>query len=202
MKTFTFEQPKNNPTNFYWFQSAFSREELDKIYNELQDVPFQRASVIRESGDDAGSDPIRRSNIKWIPYDDPKWSWLYLKLMDLAEIANNEMWGFDLETAPEMIQYTEYDATELGHYGWHQDIGPGNPSLRKISITVQLSEADEYENGDLEIWQGGELEEAAIGPRGAGNVIIFPSYMPHRVSPVTRGIRRSFVLWLGGSHYK
>ena len=101
-----------------------------------------------------------------------------------------------------MIQYTEYDAAELGHYDWHQDIGPGQASARKVSLTVQLSGANEYEGGELQIWNGGDLADAESTPRGAGNVVIFPSYMPHRVSPVTRGIRRSFVLWVGGGHYK
>lgn len=199
MKHFTFNKETNSSTDFYWFNQAFSRDELDKIYHDLEFVPFERATVIGESESEGG---IRRSNIKWIPYHDPHWSWLYEKLMSLAAIANKEMWGFDLHTAPEAIQYTEYDSNELGHYGWHMDIGPGEPSLRKVSITVQLSEADEYEGGDLQIWMGGDMDEAATGARGAGNVIIFPSYMPHRVSPVTKGIRRSFVLWLGGEHYK
>jgi PKHD-type hydroxylase len=184
-----------NPTTFYWFNRAFSYEELNKIYNDLNNVPFERAAVINDNG------KVRRSNIKWIPKTE-QWDWLYFKLMELAQIANDECWQFDLHTAPEMIQYTEYDAEELGHYDWHQDIGPGVPSLRKVSITVQLSEADEYEGGDLHIWLGGDMSNSDIGPRGAGNVVIFPSYMPHRVAPVTKGIRRSFVLWLGGEHYK
>jgi PKHD-type hydroxylase len=73
-------------------------------------------------------------------------------------------------------------------------------SLRKVSITVQLSDPSEYEGGDLDIWQGGK--EYITAPRGKGTVVIFPSYMMHRVSPVTVGTRRSFVLWLGGEHYR
>jgi len=103
-------------------------------------------------------------------------------------------------SAPEFIQYTEYYASEGGHYDWHQDIGPGMGSLRKVSITVQLSDTNEYEGGDLEIWQGGQSILQA--PRGAGNVVIFPSYMMHRVKRVEKGTRRSFVLWVGGQHYK
>ena len=71
---------------------------------------------------------------------------------------------------------------------------------RKISVTVQLSGPDEYEGGDLQIWSGGQYPMTA--PRGRGNVVIFPSFMMHRVTPVTSGTRKSFVLWLGGGHYK
>ena len=116
--------------------------------------------------------------------------------------ANNELWKFDLHSMPEQIQFTEYYATENGHYTWHQDIGPGILSKRKISITVQLSDPSEYDGGVLEMWQGGSQDSAVKAYKGAGSVFIFPSYMMHRVTPVTRGIRKSFVLWVGGSHYK
>ena len=95
-------------------------------------------------------------------------------------------------------------ATENGHYTWHQDIGPGMLSKRKISITVQLSGPEEYEGGDLEVFTGGNYKEGDFikSPKGMGTVFIFPSYLLHRVTPVTKGIRRSFVLWVGGSPYR
>jgi PKHD-type hydroxylase len=79
------------------------------------------------------------------------------------------------------------------------DCGPGELSTRKVSVTVQLSDSDEYEGGDLEFMRGSTAEQA---PRGKGVVVIFPSYMLHRVTPITKGIRKSFVIWLGGSHYR
>ena len=142
---------------------------------------------------------VRSSSVKWIPKNE-EWIWLYEKLMDMANIANNEVWKFNLISAPELIQYTEYYASEGGHYDWHQDIGPGIGSQRKVSITVQLSEADEYEGGELEMWSGGDA--VATAEKGAGVVFIFPSYMMHRVTKVTKGTRRSFVLWVGGDHYR
>lgn len=194
-----FNQPYNDPQNYYWFQAAFTKEELEKIYTEVGQLPFHKATIIGASGTEETPDEIRSSSIKWIPKT-PQWNWLYQRMMDYAKIANDAIWGFDLISAPEQIQYTEYYDTANGHYDWHQDIGPGGPSHRKVSITVQLSEADDYEGGDLEIWQGGT--SIHTGPRGAGNVIVFPSYMMHRVTKVTKGTRRSFVLWVGGQHYK
>ena len=52
------------------------------------------------------------------------------------------------------------------------------------------------------MWSGGDEKSAVKAHKGAGSVFIFPSYMLHRVTPVTKGIRRSFVLWVGGSHYR
>lgn len=180
--------------NYYFFQHGFSKPELNQIYKDVDMLPFQEAVTL------GGSDKsVRSSSVKWIPQDD-NWMWLYRKMGELATIANNSLWKFNLYSMPEAIQYTEYYATEGGHYDWHQDVGPGTASLRKVSITVQLSEADEYEGGDLEFSKGGN--GVITAPRGAGCTVIFPSYMLHRVSKVTKGTRRSFVLWLGGEHYK
>ena len=185
--------------NWYTFEKAFSREELHKIENEVTLLDYQRATTL----DSSTHTSDRRSNIKWIPHTED-WDWLYHRLMELANIANNEIWGFDLKSAPESIQYTEYDASELGKYDWHQDLGPGIASHRKISITVQLSDSSEYEGGDLCIWQGGASfdENIEYTSRSAGNVTLFPSYLVHSVKPVTKGIRKSFVLWLGGEPFK
>ena len=190
----TFEQKTNEPQNYYWFQNGFTKEELDKIYKDVAELPLQKATTFSDT-----DNKVRSSSVKWIPMTS-QWEWLYQRLMEYAAEANDVLWNFDLLSAPEFIQYTEYYASEGGHYDWHQDIGPGMGSLRKVSITVQLSDTNEYEGGDLEIWQGGQSILQA--PRGAGNVVIFPSYMMHRVKRVEKGTRRSFVLWVGGQHYK
>ena len=193
--SYVFEQKTNDPQEFYWYQNVFSKEELNKIYKGVDGIPFQKATTFANNGDKS----VRSSSVKWIPQNE-QWQWLYERLMELATQANEQLWNFDLVSAPELIQYTEYYASEEGHYDWHQDIGPGEGSLRKVSITVQLSEADEYEGGDLQLWTGGN--SVMDSARGAGVVVVFPSYLMHRVSKVTKGTRRSFVLWVGGEHYK
>ena len=191
--SYIFPHKHTDPQNYYWFDKGFNNDELNKIYSDVATINFEQATTA------GGNQKIRSSSIKWIPQTQ-QWDWLYEKMMNMAIEANDVVWNFDLHTAPEMIQYTEYHASAGGHYGWHQDIGPGMLSLRKVSITVQLSDTNDYKGGDLEIWQGGDGPLQA--PRGRGNVVIFPSYMMHRVSPVTEGTRRSFVLWLGGDHYR
>jgi len=191
-----FAKSEVDPQNYYWFNKGFSSEELDKISREVELLPFKEATTF---GSKEQEKKIRSSSIKWIPQND-NWSWLYDKLMEQVVEANKAVWNFDLISANELIQYTEYYDVAGGHYTWHQDIGPGIGSLRKVSITVQLSDTDDYEGGNLEIWSGGE--NVKVAPRGRGNVVIFPSYMMHRVTPVTKGTRKSFVLWVGGEHYR
>ena len=191
-------QPENDPQQYYWFEKGFTPAELDKIYKDVSGLAFENATII--GGEDTEVDKgVRSSSIKWIPQS-TEWSWLYDKLTEMAKEANDALWHFDLISAPEAIQYTEYYADKDGHYTWHQDIGTGMASRRKVSITVQLSDDTEYEGGDLELWGGGEWIRQA--PRGKGNVVVFPSYLMHRVKPVTKGTRKSFVLWVGGQHYK
>jgi PKHD-type hydroxylase len=185
--------------NYYFFSKGFSDNELAKIYRDVASLPFREAAT-GESNENTDKS-IRSSSIKWIPQSQ-EWAWLYDKMLDMAVEANNALWKFDLHTALDSIQYTEYYDVEGGHYDWHQDIGPGHLSTRKVSITVQLSDDDEYEGGDLEYWRGGNLDNIEKAPRGKGVVFIFPSFMMHRVAPITKGTRRSFVLWVGGSHYK
>jgi PKHD-type hydroxylase len=208
-KSFLFEQKENDPQQWYWFQEGLSKEEVNQVIKLASELPIERATTLGDDGEVmAQNDPngARSSMVKWIPQSDD-WNWLYVRMMELAKEANDETWNFDLISADENIQYTEYYANENGHYDWHQDVGPGDlASKRKVSITLQLSEDDEYVGGDLEITGGGSgsgvFETAHVCPRGKGITVIFPSYMMHRVSPVTKGTRRSLVLWVGGSHYR
>ena len=206
--TYSFNQPTNDPQQWYWFKEGLTKEEVSKIIKLASELPVERATTIGSDGEAIeGNDPegVRSSMVKWVPQN-RDWDWLYKRLIGFAEEANNNLWQFDLHSAPEQIQYTEYYAHENGHYGWHQDIGPGElPSRRKVSITIQLSDSDEYEGGELQITSGGDTSNdwgATTCPRGRGVAVLFPSYMMHRVSPVNKGTRRSLVLWVGGSHYK
>jgi PKHD-type hydroxylase len=194
---FAFEQKETDSQNYYFYKDGFSVAELKKIELGVAKIEFQKATIV---GGDV--EKQRSSRIKWIPQSN-EWWWLYEKLANYAKEANNSLWEFELNSIPEQIQYTEYLGTNKGHYDWHADIGPGMLSQRKVSITVQLSHPDDYEGGDLELFRGGSMN----GPfekaeRNQGCVFLFPSYTMHRVTPVTKGIRKSFVLWLGGGHYR
>ena len=189
-----------NQTNYYWFAEGFTPQELVEVERLTTSLNFQQGITEAGNQDQGEGLESRNSMIKWVPFSEET-KWIYDKIGDLAMEANDEMFKFDLSHMPENIQYTEYYATNQGHYDWHMDIGAeGFMKFRKISVTVQLSGPDEYDGGDLQIWQGGQYPTTA--PRGKGNVVIFPSFMMHRVTPVTRGTRKSFVLWLGGGHYR
>ena len=182
-----------NQTNYYWFNGGLTSEEVDKIVEDAKEYPFVKALVV----DEENTDKFRKSNIKWLPFES-KWDWVIDKIMSQVVEANDTIWKFDLNSVIDNIQYTEYEGNG-GHYDWHLDIGPGSISHRKISIVVQLSDPEEYVGGDLEIMTGSDHTKI---PRGKGNVVIFPSFLLHRVVPLVSGNRKSLVLWVGGGHYK
>lgn len=182
-----------NQTNYYWFNGGFSSTEVDKIVEDVKEYPFVKALVV----DEENTDKFRKSNIKWLPYDS-KWEWVIDRIMTQVVEANTAIWNFDLKSIIDNIQYTEYEGNG-GHYDWHLDIGPGKISHRKISIVIQLSDESDYIGGDLEIMTGSEHVKV---PRGKGNVVIFPSFLLHRVVPLTSGNRKSLVLWVGGGQYR
>ena len=184
--------PTVDQSNYYWFENIFSTEELEWINNLQNLYEYQLATVI--GGDDIKD--IRKSNIKWIHHDNTS-AWVYDKIQSMV-LEANQVWNFNLYSIIDSIQYTEYYA-DGGHYDWHMDIGPNSINHRKISITIQLSDPNEYDGGDLEIWTGQGLVNV---PRSQGSATLFPSFMIHRITPITKGVRKSLVLWVGGDHYK
>lgn len=166
--------------------SYFSPEECERILQLASSRGQYEGGVGAEA---AAAENIRRSTVTAL-YPASHTDWLFDKL-EYALERLNEGYGFRLDGFFEGVQVAWYDPD--GHYDWHVDIGPGRYSRRKLSMSVQLSPPDEYDGGEL---QFKSTEEA--GHREQGSLIVFPSYMEHRVAPVTRGRRASMVSWISG----
>ena len=136
----------------------------------------------------------------------------YIDLLDEPELKdllwhyvrshNKNFYNFDL-TDLESPQFAVYN--EGNHYQWHQDMYLNEifPDMfhRKLSMTIQLSDGDDYEGGDFEIGDSSWAEYDKELFRQKGTIITFPSFMKHRVTPVTKGTRYSLVSWyLGNPH--
>lgn len=91
----------------------------------------------------------------------------------------------------------KYSADREDHYTWHTDSIEGD-SVRKLSFTIQLTDPTEYDGGDLEFMPA--VTDKKI--REQGTMTIFPSYMVHRVSPVTQGVRYTIVGWIYGPDFR
>lgn len=147
---------------------------------------------------------IRRSVIRWLPKSDVRFSGLFHIIEKTVNEGNKNAFGFDLSYFND-VQFTEYDAMYEGHYTWHQDTvwGANTFHQRKLSLVIQLSNPDSYTGGDLEF-----LKEDCIhlpkyeDIRKQGTIILFPSFLKHRVTSVTSGKRYSLVTWIEGPNFR
>jgi PKHD-type hydroxylase len=192
LKPVFFNKSVSSLIQYYTFAEAFTEEQLNWINNLKNLFPIEKANTTGPT-----EDSVRNSHIRWIDYNE-KSAWLYKHLSELIQTANNEMWNFDISYIDDSIQYTEYHDNG-GHYDWHLDVGMYPVNHRKISVTIQLSDPDDYEGGDFEVMTSSIPD---IAPRKKGCAILFPSYLLHRVTPVTKGIRKSLVIWVNGQPLK
>jgi len=176
---------------------VFSKEESDKIIEIFQKNKINNAQVGTEVG--IVNPGYRKSKIFWLPKEQ-EYSWIYERIIEKVVESNNEYFNFEISEIEDNIQISEYNSEYKGFYDWHIDVGQGGPvSRRKLSISVQLSDSATYEGGDLEFSDSAE-QKTAMRERGA--MTVFPSYMRHRVNPVTKGTRYALVVWVAGPPFR
>lgn len=122
--------------------------------------------------------------------------WIFQKITDCCLSLNESFYNFHLSGFSEGVTFIKYDAPD-GGYIPHVDC-VFNGAIRKLSVSVQLSDSDDYEGGELILNDGREL----ILPRGIGTVAVFPSYTLHEVRPITKGTRYSLVAWANGDAFR
>ena len=172
---------------------VFSPSECDSIVALGRQMwgAESRSGALGVTAERLTDETYRKSEIVWISHNRYT-DWLFQKLFAVANQLNQKYWQFEL-AGSQRLQFTSYKGE--GHYDWHMDLAEDAPdNTRKLSATVQLSDPADYDGGDLEI-NSGIIESA---PRDRGCITLFPSYMHHRVTPVTRGERLSLVVWIVG----
>lgn len=176
-----------------WATNVFSDSECDSIIEHGKALTSSQAVL---AGGNVDVD-YRDSNVAWItPSSDI--TWLYQRMTDFANNINAQHFGFDLFGFMEPFQFTKYEAPG-GKYNFHMDKNT-NGVLRKLTIVIQLSDPNNYEGGDLEIYRG--EKDIIKMERTRGMAFVFPSWIIHRVTPVTVGERYSLVSWIAGPKFK
>jgi len=170
--------------------SSLNTEQIDQITAMALRQPMEEATVFSSAETMQG---IRSCTVRWL--DD---EWLQSLLWSYVEQANKSGFQVAVDRRAEM-QFTEYKAEQGAHYNWHHDVHWNGQSAfdRKLSVTVQLSGADEYEGGDF------EFDEVKTNAdfRSKGTVLVFPSVLRHRIHPITSGTRRALVAWFFGPRW-
>lgn len=182
---------------YHFCGQVLSSEQCDEIYNDLTtnwETPMM-----------SDDNPVPNTT-----YTNAKMGYVFLNersapyyelLTDVGRHWNSQYWQMDVTGVFECFDVIEYDAPHGGMH-WHIDLSTGGQSTanRKVNILAQLSDPDEYEGGELQLFVPHERKELPFvnAPKEKGSVIVFPPWVPHRVTPVTSGKRKSMVTYLHG----
>lgn len=185
----------DNFSEYLILENAFLPHEIENINQHWENEQSSQAQL---EGDETTTEneEIRKSKVISIDPEADN-SWIYQRLTQISHQSNNHSYNFDLAGFYEPLQLAQYNHEDF--FNWHLDFGIGDSSTRKLSITIQLSDPDSYEGGDLQFRINNKEINA---PRSLGTAIIFPSFIMHRVTPISSGFRRSLVGWVSGNHYR
>jgi PKHD-type hydroxylase len=174
---------------FAFWNNAFSKEECQTIINIAKDKGLIKGKTRDETD-------VRDSKISWL-YPTDNMDWVFRRVTDIVLNLNERFFKFDLFGLNEGFQFTNYEAPS-GKYGKHVDRAMNIP-VRKLSISVQLTNPEEYEGGELYLYDD---DKGTLMDKTQGMLILFPSYVLHEVMPVTKGTRNSLVTWITGKQFK
>lgn len=176
-------------------QAAFSATDCDRIVAIADAAPASAARLVGRMQ----NDNLRRADLVWLD-DVPGSDWVMERIIDIVRIANRDTFSFDLQSFSESAQVARYDAARQGHFDWHSDIGDGPlAAQRKLTMVIQLSDPADYDGGLLEVMPSAHVHQAC---QTRGDATIFPSFMLHRVTPVTQGQRQSLTIWAHGPVFR
>jgi len=206
-------------TNHYWyFQSAVPARICDEIVKYGKSISDQMAVTGGMGNKNLSKKQIkdlkqkRDSNVVWM--ND---RWIYKEIQPYVHQANaNAGWNFQWDYS-ESCQFTKYEKNQF--YDWHCDSwdkpyirenpnAPDHGKIRKLSVTVSLSDPKDYKGGELEFDFRNQDPDKKPNIRKCteilpkGSLVVFPGFVWHRVRPVKKGSRYSLVIWNLGWPYK
>jgi len=172
--------------------SFFDSKQCKAIVNQAVDELWMSGETIGGGV----NKKIRHVEQQVLPINDKGWP--LTRILELAKQANNARYKFDMAgfldvDAPMLMKYEKG-----GHYDWHVDTGNA-VCHRKLSFTIQLSDSKDYQGGDIE-FIGSKVDTKAFRQKGV--CIIYPSFLPHRITKVTKGVRHAIVGWIHGPTFK
>ena len=196
---------------FYVFPRAVKPDICNQIVKDCKRNILQEAEIIDADKKGRNDPDIRKTSINFITDKDNKINnlvWHFLRE------ANKIQFNYEL-TFFQSIQFAEYNGREnyRAFYDWHQDSDGicSSGEVRKLSLSLPLSDSDTFKGGELEFYNGGKPlddvgevkgEQVVKDINTQGTVIVFDSRDWHRVSPMESGTRNSIVCWTVGPNFK
>jgi len=184
-----------DPPPFVTGHSVFNDMEMDDIIKRTLSLPATPVRV----GPDLKIREEENISLNRHILPDQASSWIYHRILTTVSALNAQSYQYDIKGMDEPLYFVTYEGSRKGHYNWHYDGTMAGHAPRKLSITFQLSPPEAYTGGDLEFNRTGTPTQA---PRDRGTFVMFPSYILHRVTPVTKGTRHAIVAWVNGPPFK
>jgi PKHD-type hydroxylase len=182
----------------YW-ENFLTEEDILQLLNHPQWQQLQQGAT-GINGVRIIEPKTRQNQTTWlVPCEKTKHIWD--KIIIAVADVNRTYFHYDLTGCYEPAQLGLYLGSEQGHYDWHIDNSEKTNQIpRKLSMSLLLNDLTDFQGGELQVKVANDepinLEQAK------GRAWFFPSYMLHRVAPVTKGVRRSLVLWVGGPPFR
>lgn len=178
--------------------NVFPWQAIDYL-NQLADRrPGDMGSIVKGDASAALAEHVRRSEVFWLE-EEPATLPIFQLIAQFVQRANEQVFRLDLKGFGEPFQIATYRGADNGFYGWHVDIGAGRLAQRKLSLVIPLTDPADYEGGELQLFHDHEPTTVAMP---LGRIVAFPSYVLHRVTPVTKGVRRTLAVWVSGPPYR
>lgn len=157
-------------------------EEGCKLKLQQAEVGSKEQAIINEN--------IRKTTVGFFSWD----SWIGAICNHYAHRANTSSWNFQI-SGQQDPQFAVYGNNE--YYNFHEDSSKFENNMRKLSLVISISDPNTYEGGEFEFFDG-------IRPdiKDQGSILVFPSFIQHRVTPVTKGTRYSLVNWFYGEQFR
>jgi PKHD-type hydroxylase len=183
-----------------YFEKFLTDDEINKILAYPEWLNNHKAAIGGANENGTINKNVRETDVAWLGLTTDT-AWLWEKLTCIAADANRQFFKYDLTGCYEPIQMGIYKAEDSSHYNWHVDASTADKNApRKLSMSLLLSDPSEFEGGEFQIKT--DSDEIINLQQAKGRAWFFPSYTLHRVTPVTKGIRRSLVLWVSGPEFK
>lgn len=186
---------------WYYETAKIDLKFIDNLVDNCLSKKLEDGVIGKETGVFVTDKKIRKAKITFLNKKE------HLPVFDVMDSLgvniNNEAFGFDINQL-EACQFTLYNANDKGKYDWHMDTDfiSNNCYHRKMSVIIQLSNPSDYEGGKLELRNSGFSKQDEENIIQKGSVLAFPSFMEHRVTPVTKGKRMSLIGWFIGAKFR
>jgi PKHD-type hydroxylase len=181
--------------SFAWC-NLFTKDECEQIKDIGSKHVRKKAEVQLSNTNNSGyNKKFRESDISWI-YPHEEVFWIFKRITDFIINYNDKYFGFDIYAMNEGFQYTVYNKDNF--FVKHIDRAYDTP-IRKLSLSIQLSDPKTYSGGDLILIEG---QKKMKMEKNQGHAVIFPSWVEHKITKIKKGKREALVAWVTGPSFK